>query len=688
MRAILFVTLAALYGCGAGEPPRSRPSAPQASATAPVPSPALRVGAAGDPRQLAEETTVTTQAGASLFAPKGWWITEDRDVILLEDPERSLRLWFVETREADGEKAVASAWRRAAPQTPAPRADSIDTIPPSGGWDAITSTSYDAAGSKRVLEALARRHGEITYVSLIDGDPATVSRRGAQIERARDGLLPKGLRDESFAGIDPRPIDKDRAKALDAFLSQALDRLDVPGAAVAVVRGKSVIYERSFGVRALGTKDPVTPSTLFMIGSITKPMTTLMQASLVDAGSFEWETPVISVLPSFALGDAELTQKVVMWHMSCACTGMPRRDFEHIFEFERVSAEQRIASMKTMKPTTALGETFQYSNLMVAAGGFAAARAFSPNASLRDAYQAAMKAKVFDPIGMKSTTADFDAAQRGEQAQPHATAIDGSVRAIPLSMERNVLPIAPAGAVWSNLRDMERYIMTELSGGLTPEGKRVVSKKNVELRRMLRTGDLATGGYGLGLGVGQYHGLPTFSHDGGAFGFGTTMFVLPEQEVGIIVLTNVRNGAPTEYLPFNAVAKRRLIEAIFDGAKPLAAEQLEYFVKSKAKATAKALEQVQRVPDAARMTKLAGRYTNESLGTVSVTVTKDGAVLDAGEWRSAVGQRAGDGGAATLVFLDPPFAGSEWTVGGEEGSPTLTVTDGQANYVFRRVGRR
>jgi CubicO group peptidase (beta-lactamase class C family) len=684
MRIVQVMPFAALVlGCTGRDRPPPRASAQAASA------PAQAARAAAVARHLAEETTLRTRSGASLQAPKGWWLTEVGEALLLEDPDRTLKVWLVETREPDAARAIAAAWQRVAPGFELAVAGAPDTPPPSGGWDAITTLSYDTGGGgDRVVEALARRHGEITHVALIDGDRAAMSRRGAQLERALATLRPEGMREESFAGRAPRPIDAARARELEEFIHGARARLDVPGAAVAIVQGGAVVYERAFGVRALGETARVTPSTLFLIGSITKPMTTMMQATLVDAGAFTWETPVVSVLPSFALGDPELTRKVAMWHMSCACTGMPRNDLEHIFEYAQVSAEQRVASMRSMKPTTGLGEAFQYSNLMVMAGGYAAAHAYAPRRSLGDAYDAAMRRKIFEPIGMKSTTLDFAAALRADHAMPHAASIDGAVRPIPVAMERNVIPIRPAGGVWSSLRDMERYVMTELAAGVAPGGRRVVSEQNLRARRIIRIGDASSGGYGLGLGVGQLHGLPMLSHDGGAFGFGTSMFMLPEQGIGIIVLTNVRNGAPTEHLPFNVVVKRRVIEAIFEGARPLAAAQLEYFARGKARAVDQAGLHLQRVPDPDRMKRLAGTYTNGSLGTVTLEATPGGAIFDAGEWRSALGQRTAEGGAMTLVFLDPPFAGASFPVGGDDANPTFTIADGQLTYVFTRAPQR
>lgn len=694
MRAVLFVSIVVLgLGCSGRDRTASRPAGSAAPAAGSAAAPAVA-------RQLAEETAVRTASGAALRAPKGWWLTEEGGLVLLEDPERTLKAWLVEVREPDAARAIAAAWRRAAPGLVRGAAGAPDTPPPSGGWDAITTVSYDGGGGDRIVEATARRHGGVTYVALLDGDRAARSRRGPQLERALATLRPEGMRQESFAGRTPRPIDAARASELDDFIQDARARLGVPGAAVAVIAGGQVVYERAFGLRALGGEAPVTPQTLFLIGSITKSMTTMMQATLVDAGAFAWETPVVSVLPSFALGDPELTRQVAMWHMSCACTGMPRQDLEHIFEYDKISAEQRVASMSSMRPTTALGETFQYSNLMVMAGGYAAAHAYAPRRSLGDAYDAAMRRKIFEPIGMKATTLDFAAVRRADHARPHAAAIDGVVRPIPLAMERNVISIRPAGGVWSSLRDLERYVMTELAGGVAPDGRRVVSEVNLRARWSVRVGavggddddgggDGGVGvGYGLGLGVGRYHGLSMLSHDGGAFGFGTSMFMLPEQGLGIIVLTNVRSGAPTEHLPFNVVVKRRVIEAIFEGARPRAAAQLAYFARGQAEAAARAVAQLPRALDPARLKQLAGTYTNASLGAVTLAAAPGGASFDAGEWRSAVGERTAAGGAVTLVFLDPPFAGAEVAVGGDEASPTLTVADGQLSYVFARAPAR
>src|SRR5882724_9389905 len=108
-------------------------------------------------------------------------------------------------------------------------------------------------------------------------------------------------------------------------------------------------------------------------------------ARLVAKGNFRWSTPVTELLPDFALADPKVTRKLEMRHAVCACTGMPRRDIDLVFKFKGISPEQRLAEMRAMSPTTGFGETFQYSNDLVAAGGYAAARSFEHQGSLQHA---------------------------------------------------------------------------------------------------------------------------------------------------------------------------------------------------------------------------------------------------------------------------------------------------------------
>jgi CubicO group peptidase (beta-lactamase class C family) len=479
------------------------------------------------------------------------------------------------------------------------------------------------------------------------------------------------MRDETFAGAATRPID---AAHLDAFIARALADLRVPGAAVAVIADGTVRYERTFGVRALGEPAPITTDTRFLLASITKPMTTLMQARLVDKGTVRWDSPVTRLLPTFALADAAFTRELTLWQMSCACTGMPRQDLEGLFEWEHVTPEQRIAGMRTMRPTTKLGETFQYSNPMVAAGGFAVAHAYAPTVPLAEAYALVMQRELFAPIGMTSTTLDIATVARGDHARPHAVALDGTTHVMPLVIERAVEPIAPAGGVWTTLRDMERYVETELAEGVGPDGTRVVSTAAYRERTRLRVRSDEAGGYGLGLDVGTYAGVRTIGHDGGSFGFGTTMFMLPDQHIGIIIFTNVRNGSAKQQLPFNAAVTRAILEELFAAARPRADLELAYYVKLRGPAPQP------RSTDIRWVAPLVGRYHADALGDLTIRARSGVAVLDAGEWATAIDRKVDPDGTTELIFLDPPFAGGSITV---RPDGALTIP-GQTSYVFIR----
>jgi CubicO group peptidase (beta-lactamase class C family) len=136
-----------------------------------------------------------------------------------------------------------------------------------------------------------------------------------------------------------------------------------------------------------------------MVGSITKALTTLMLARLVDEKRITWDSSATTLLPSFALGDAGTTAKVHVEHLVCACTGLPRRDSEFTFEFGGLTPREIMEVLATMQPTSAFGELYQYSNLLAAAAGFIGGHVAYPKLELGKAYDRAMRSRVIVPLG-------------------------------------------------------------------------------------------------------------------------------------------------------------------------------------------------------------------------------------------------------------------------------------------------
>src|SRR5204862_8124674 len=200
-------------------------------------------------------------------------------------------------------------------------------------------------------------------------------------------------------------------------------------------------FADGFGVRELGKPAKPDGNTLFMIASNTKALTTLMLAKLVDAHRFGWETQVTSLLPSFKLGDSAITRQVLVRHLICACTGLPRQDLEWLFEFKNATPESALRSLGTMRPTSKFGEMFQYSNPMAAAAGYTGGHVAYPALELGAAYDEAMRALVFEPLGMTSTTFDYAKALAGSHAWPHSPDVDGKTGRAAMAVNYSAIPV-------------------------------------------------------------------------------------------------------------------------------------------------------------------------------------------------------------------------------------------------------
>ncbi len=633
--------------------------------------------------QLSEETKLTTPSGATFPLAAGWWVTHDGDLLVLETPERDMKLWFLELAVtadiADGEAAVREAWKRVKPDF-ALAVERATNPPATGGWEAITQVGYiTPTAENRAVVGIARRLGERWYLQLLDGGAGAFDRRGAQLGAAVNGLEPPGLAKESFAGKTAHKLDAERLAQYRAFIEQARIDAQVPGAAIAIVEDGKVIFEEGFGERELGKSDAVTPETLFMIGSTTKSLTTLLMSILVDQGKVSWDTPVTKLLPTFALGDAEMTKQLTMRNTFCACTGLPRQDMEFIFEYAGSTAESRLATMKTMKPTTGFGETFQYSNTLVAAGGYAAGQAAEPKLALTPAYTRALDEYLLKPLGMSSTTLDMQTATAHEHAMPHGQSFQLVTSVLPVAIEDAVVAVGPAGGAWSNLRDMEKVLQLELSEGLAPDGHRLVSKEHLDERREPQVKVSDTMNYGLGLFTGLETGAVICHHGGNTLGFTSDFFFLPEQHVGAVVLTNA-GGANA----FRNAARRKLLELLYDG-RDEAAPRLAFSLGQQKKVLDEEWAKL-RPAEPEWVATVVGSYSDPSLGHIDIRAGEGAPIFDAGEWKSAVMRRREPDGAEKLVLIDAPLAGLDFLVSkDEQGRASFVLELPQQRYEFKGV---
>ena len=624
---------------------------------------------------LSADTPRTTVAGNTFIAPGGWSIEVRGPATILEPPEGGSHIALVDVQAKDADAAVAAAWAAYRADAKWPLKVTHD-LPDRDGWSGIRAYDYQTSpNEKRGVGASARRAGDTWTVVLYDMEDAVGEKRGGQVALIFSRLLPKGYARESFAGKKAKKLDEKALADLAAFVENGRKALGVPGVSVGIVQDGKVVFADGFGARDIGEGAKPDGDTLYMVASNTKGLTTLMLAKLVDEGKLTWQTPVTRLMPSFQLGDPETTRRVLVKHLICACTGLPRQDYEWLFQFAGVTCEGAMKTLATIKPTSDFGALFQYSNLLAAAAGFVGGHVAYPEVELGAAYDEVMKTRVFEPLGMTATTLDFARALSSNHASAHAQDVDGKPAPAVMDVNYAVIPVRPAGGAWSSVRDMLKYVQMELDLGKLPDGTRYVSEQALLARREPQVSIGQDTTYGMGLMVNTKYGTPVVHHGGDMVGYHSDMIWLPEHNVGAVILTNADPG-----WVLRSSFSRKLLEVLFAGRPEadadVAAQAKTYFDRLAAERklfTVPALAE-----DAA---KLTDHYANAALG--EITVSRDGpaTVFDFGEWRSDVASRHNPDGTLSFLTTAPGILGFEFVVG-PGPQPSLVVRDAQHEYVF------
>jgi CubicO group peptidase (beta-lactamase class C family) len=321
----------------------------------------------------------------------------------------------------------------------------------------------------------------------------------------------------------------------DAFANEELRDWKCNGFAIAIVQDGKVILSKGYGLRNEKQNLPVTGKTLFAIGSATKSFTVTALGVLVDQGKVEWDKPVRDYLPDFHLWDQFATERMTPRDLVTHRSGLPRHDL--MWYNSPFSRQELFERLRYLEPNKDFRTTFQYQNLMFMTAGYLAAHVAGMT------WEQHIRKVIFEPLGMASSNFSVSDLQKSADfSLPYTVAKDAVVE-MPF---RNIDNIGPAGAINSNIEDMTRYLMMHLA-----KGKGVVSATN-ETQMMIpqmavavpspdkELGDLA---YGMGFFVTSYRGHKFVHHGGNIDGFSSLVAFLPQENIGLVILTN-QNASP------------------------------------------------------------------------------------------------------------------------------------------------
>ena len=320
-----------------------------------------------------------------------------------------------------------------------------------------------------------------------------------------------------------------RLTHLTGALEQARSSQHVPGMAVAVVRGDRVIYARGFGVRDLATQEPVTPETLFAIGSSTKAFTATAAGMVVDDGKLSWDDPLSRHVPSLTLQVlAAEGEYASVRDALCHRTGFPRMSV--LWAAGTLSRDEIFQHASRATPTAALGEKFQYSNVIFLGAAEAGARAAGMS------WEELVRTRILTPLGMQRTyVSSREAEATGALAAGYTWYPDQNRHA--RENLRDVAAMAPAGALHSNVIDMTAWLRFQLGRGVF-DGTRLIQESTLAQTHEVQIPIHGRGGYGLGWFVRDWNGQRYIEHGGNIDGFSASVGFLPESDLGFVFLSN------------------------------------------------------------------------------------------------------------------------------------------------------
>jgi CubicO group peptidase (beta-lactamase class C family) len=338
--------------------------------------------------------------------------------------------------------------------------------------------------------------------------------------------------------------------SLENYVLQGMKDWDVPGLSVVIVKDGQVVLMKGFGVKDIVSKAPVDVNTLFMIASNTKLFTASSLVLLETQGKLSLNDPVIKYLPDYRLYDSNVTEMATIRDLLCHRIGTKTFQGDFTFWNTSLSREEIMKRMRLLKPSQVFRQDFGYCNSC-----FLTAGQIIPVVT-GQTWENFVQANLLTPLEMSHTLIlSTGIAGQADVAVPYTSSFTGKLNRVPYDNWNN---LAPAASIVSNVNDLSHWLLMQLDSGRY-NGKQILPWPAVRETRDVNTVISSRKSpllpnhfqaYGLGLNMGDYAGRQIYWHTGGAGGMVSNVCFVPEEKLGIAILTNNDNQGFFEALRF------------------------------------------------------------------------------------------------------------------------------------------
>lgn len=311
----------------------------------------------------------------------------------------------------------------------------------------------------------------------------------------------------------------------------------VPGVAVVIVSGGQIKSLNGYGVRRAGTRETITPDTVFRLASLSKSFAATAASVLVNEGKISWDTTITSVLPDVAFKNKAYGKQLTLRHALGQSSGLPRHTYTHYID-AGMSYADMVKRLRYANFVCSPGKCYNYQNVMYSLSG----DMIKKKAGM--SFEKYVEQKVFDPLGMRSASYGLTSYNASpNRAAPH---INNGKRWVPTAVIGNWYRVAPAAGVNASIVDMSRFLLAQMGkrqdvlplSVLNPIQSRVTKNTPAQNYYGVRKA-VGNTAYGMGWRVFDYGRYKNFVHHGGwVKGFRTEMVFNRDLQIGMVFLSN------------------------------------------------------------------------------------------------------------------------------------------------------